>query len=454
MRIHFTAIGGSIMHQLAIALHHKGYIVTGSDDEIFEPAKSNLKQFGLLPKQEGWFAEKIHPDKIDVLIVGMHARKDNPELQRAISLKIPVLSYPEFLYQQSQHQTRVVIAGSHGKTTTTAMVIHVLNACRQSFDYAVGAKIEGLPFAVQFSPKAPVIVIEGDEYLASPLHPQPKIAFYHPQIALLNGIAWDHINVFPTYEAYLAAFSQFLQDMQPGHFLAYNATDPEVCRLVNLYGQHLQLKPYGIHKHKILPNGKTVLLTPNGEQPVAIFGSHNLINLAGALTICQELGITNQQFYQAISNFTGAGNRLETLALKSNFAIFKDFAHAPSKVKATTNAVANQFKQRTTIACFELHTFSSLNPEFLPHYRHTLNNAQQAIVYFNAHTFEIKKIPPLSPNAVAAAFDHPNLQVITNSADLAKALQTIKLQDANLLLMSSGNFGGLNLQEIWPNALK
>ncbi len=443
--IHFIAIGGSVMHQLAICLQQQGWIVTGSDDEIFEPARTNLQKNGLLPANEGWFPEKI-TSQLDAVIVGMHAKPNNPELLKAQALQIPIHSYPQYIYEHARNKTRIVIGGSHGKTTVTSMIMHVLRHCNFDFDYLVGAKLANFDSAVRLTTQAPYIIIEGDEYLASPLTPQPKFHFYQPNIALLTGIAWDHINVFPTFEYYLEQFRLFLQSMPANATLIYNTEDPNVTQLA-LEATYLHQIPYQTPPYKVTQN-TTYLLTNQGNIKLQVFGKHNLQNLAGAMLVCQQLGISNQQFYNAIQTFKGAARRLELLAQNDTCSIYKDFAHAPSKVKATTNAVKEYHPTRRLIACFELHTYSSLNKDFLPQYQNTLQAADQAIVFFDEHTFAIKQLPILTPNEVQQGFDRPDLLVFTQPDALLNHLNNLNYQNTDLLLMSSGNFGGIDLNTL------
>lgn len=443
--IHFIAIGGSVMHQLAICLQQQGWTVSGSDDEIFEPARTNLQNNGLLPAIEGWFPEKIRT-QLDAVIVGMHAKPDNPELLRAQALQIPIHSYPQYIYEHARNKIRIVIGGSHGKTTVTAMVMHVLKYCNLDFDYLVGAKLADFDSAVRLTTASPYIVIEGDEYLASPLTPQPKFHFYKANIALLTGIAWDHINVFPTFEYYLEQFRLFLQKMPPNATLIYNTEDANVKQLA-LESTHLKQIAYQTPAYKVQQNA-TYLLTDRGDVHLQIFGKHNLQNLAGAKLVVQQLGVTDEQFYHAIHTFKGAARRLELIAQNDTCCIYKDFAHAPSKVKATTNAVKEYHQQRKLVACFELHTYSSLNKEFLSQYQNTLQAADQAIVFFDEHTFAIKQLPILTIEEVQKGFDLPDLLVFTNADSLSAHLKNLSYQNMDLLLMSSGNFGGIDMVQL------
>ncbi|MEZ4884918.1 MAG: Mur ligase family protein [Chitinophagales bacterium] len=445
MKVHFIAMGGSIMHQLAIALHQKGYQVTGSDDEIYNPARTNLEKHGLLPAKEGWQSENITED-LDAVILGMHARQDNPELLQAQALEIPIYSYPAYIYEQSKDKKRVVIAGSHGKTTITAMVMHTLRYWQQDFDYLVGASLEGFDSSVKITENAPIMVIEGDEYLSSPLHRHPKIHYYFPNIALLSGIAWDHINVFPTFENYVEQFHIFAEKMPDKGILIYNTEDKLVEKVAEK-AQHLQTKAYQTPAFYV-KDAQFVVQHEDKDHPLQIFGRHNLQNMEGARLICSELGISTDAFFEAIQSFKGAARRLELVAEGDTSSMYRDFAHAPSKVEATTHAMNQLHENRELIACFELHTFSSLNRDFLPQYKRTLNAASQAVVFFEDHTFAIKKLPKLTKEEVAAAFQHPNLQIFTTKNELIAYLKSINYQHKDLLLMSSGTFDKLNLQEI------
>ena len=443
MRIHFIAIGGAAMHNLAISLHQKGYKVTGSDDEIAEPSRGRLEKHGLLPENEGWFPEKIS-SKIDVIILGMHARSDNPELLRAQELGMKIYSYPEFLYEQTKNKTRVVIGGSHGKTTITSMVMHVLNYHKRDFDYMVGAQIEGFDTMVRLNSTSKIAVFEGDEYLSSPIDPRPKFLWYRPQIALLTGIAWDHINVFPTFENYIEQFRLFVKLMPEKATLVYFEEDPYLTEIADDNESRLKLLPYKEHP-AVIKNNQTFLLTGNDPVRLSIFGRHNLQNLSGAKLICNELGVSDGQFYEAIQSFKGAARRLEILAETPETSVFRDFAHSPSKLNATIEAVKTQFPGRELFACMELHTFSSLKKEFLPQYAGSMKLADRAIVYFNPHTIEHKKLEPITPEMVKDAFGQDNLEIFTDSNVLFDLLKKIKWHGKNLLLMSSGNFSGKDL---------
>lgn len=443
MKVHFIAIGGSVMHQLALALHKKGYTITGSDDEIFEPASSNLAKAGLLPATMGWDPDRITPD-LDAVILGMHAKQDNPELQKAISLERRIYSFPEYIYQESVNKTRVVVGGSHGKTTTTSMIMHVLKQNDRDFDYLVGARLDGFDQSVNIT-NAPVIVCEGDEYPASVIEKRPKFHFLFPHIAILTGIAWDHINVFPTFENYLEQFIIFIQKIEPGGLLIYNDTDPVLKKLVLDHQRpDLRYQPYGIPEHRIA-HGVTTLRIGQEEDLLNVFGDHNLLNLHAAWYACAELGISEAAFVHAVASFTGAAKRLEIVAVGSESVVFRDFAHAPSKVKATINAVKQQFPNRKLIAVLELHTYSSLNATFMEEYRGAMDKADEAVVFYSTHALELKRLPPLSPEVVQQGFGKPGLQVLNNKDALMDWLRSQSYQNANLLLMSSGNYDGADM---------
>ncbi|MCF0049438.1 Mur ligase domain-containing protein [Dyadobacter sp. LJ53] len=446
-KIHFISIGGSVMHNLAIVLHLKGFIITGSDDEIYEPSVSRLAKYDLLPTVTGWFPEKITAD-LSAVILGMHARQDNPELAKAKELGIKVYSYPEYIFEQSQNKQRVVIAGSHGKTTITSMILHVLNYNKRVFNYLVGAQIEGFDNMVKLSEEAPLIVIEGDEYFTSPLDPTPKFMHYQPHIALISGIAWDHFNVFPTWESYVKQFELLADSLPKAGGIIFDETDD----MLNVIGQKERTDvvstPYHAHPYKI-EDGRTILVTPDGKEvSVLVFGNHNMKNISGAYAVCERLGITDDQFYEAIQSFKGASKRLELLGKTDTVSIYRDFAHAPSKVEATTAALKEQYPDRTLVACAELHTFSSLNKDFLSQYRRKLKSADVAVVYFNPVTVEHKRLEPISEDDIRTAFKREDLHVFTDSAKMVEFLKLQTWENANLLLMTSGTFGDLDLKAL------
>ena len=446
MKLHFIAIGGSAMHNLAIALHIKGIEISGSDDEIFEPSKSRLAKYGLLPKNEGWNENNITKD-IDAVILGMHARLDNPELIKAQQMDIKIYSYPEYLYEESKDKIRIVIGGSHGKTTITSMIIHVFNHLNIDCNYMVGAQLQGFEVMVKLSHAAKYMIIEGDEYLTSPIDLRPKFHLYEPDIALLSGIAWDHINVFPTFKNYVEQFNIFVNLITKKGKLIYCDEDPEVVDVAIQSREDIKKFPYSIPTHSIR-NGITYILFKDNEIPLHIFGNHNLMNLNGARLVCNQAGISDEDFYKAIPSFQGASKRLELVKANNVSSIYKDFAHSPSKLKATTTAVKEQFKDRKLVACMELHTFSSLTQEFLLQYKNCMLAANEAIVYFNPHTIEHKKLESISVEDVKHAFNRIDLQVFTDSVLLVEYLQKTNWKHKNLLMMSSGNFDGINLNEL------
>ncbi len=453
---HFIAIGGSAMHNLALALQQQGHTITGSDDEIYDPARTRLKNNGLLPTEMGWFPDRIHT-RLNAVILGMHARIDNPELERARALGLRVLSYPEFIFEQSKQKQRVVIAGSHGKTTITSMILHVLKYHRRKFDYLVGAQLDGFDTMVNLTDDtsaeaAPVIIIEGDEYASSPIDRRPKFLHYQPHMALISGLAWDHVNIYPTYEEYVDQFELLADQMPKSGVLIFDETD-NMLDVIGAKERHdVQKVPYEAHPH-VIRDGQTYLTTAGGEVPLQVFGLHNMKNIAGALAVCDRLGVTDEQFYEAIQSFAGASRRLETVARAGNRIVYRDFAHAPSMVEATTEAVKAQYPDQKLLACVELHTFSSLNKAFLNEYRHSLDAADLAAVYVNEHTLAIKGLEPISPDDILSAFDKPGLQVFTETADLEAFIRQNQANADIFLMMSSavprpGTFGDLDLKTI------
>ncbi len=436
------------MHNLAIALHEKGYQVTGSDDAIFEPSKTRLEKRGLLPEELGWFPEKITSD-IESVILGMHAKADNPELLKAQELGLKIYSYPEFLYEQSKNKTRVVIGGSHGKTTITSMILHVMHYHGIKVDYMVGAQLEGFDTMVHLTEENDFIVLEGDEYLSSPMDRRPKFHLYQPNIALISGIAWDHINVFPTYENYVEQFEIFIQKITNGGILVYNEDDAEVKRVAEAATNPIRKIPYSTPKYTV-ENGTTLLETPEGAMPIEVFGAHNLNNLAGAKWICQNMGVDESDFYEAISSFKGASKRLEKIGESKKNVAYKDFAHSPSKVAATTKAVKEQYPDRKLIACLELHTYSSLNAEFLKEYEGALDSADVAVVFYSPDAVKIKQLEEVTYEQIAKSFNREDLIIYTNPAAFKEYLFHLKFdtEAIALLLMSSGNYGGLNFDEV------
>lgn len=445
MNVHFIAIGGSAMHNLAIALARKGAFVTGSDDEIFEPSKTRLAKQGILPELIGWFPEKITTD-LDAVILGMHARADNPELLKAKALNIPVYSYPEYLYEQSKEKHRIVIGGSHGKTTITSMLLHVVNELGLNADYMVGAQLEGYDCMVKLTEEANYMILEGDEYLSSPIDRRPKFHLYQPQTAIISGIAWDHINVFPTWENYIEQFRIFCNLIEDGGILIYNTEDETVNELGLEQGNRLVLKPYQTPAYRVVDGG-TVLSFGGNEYQLQIFGAHNLQNLMGAMLLGESMGISNHDFLTAIQQFSGAGKRLQKVIESDAFTLFKDFAHSPSKLKATTKAVKEQFADRKVVACMELHTFSSLKKEFLPHYKDAMNAADKAVVYFSPDVVSHKKLEPITKEQVQEAFGG-NVIVLNETAEVMELIRAENWNNAVLLMMSSGNFDGIDYDQL------
>lgn len=445
-RVHFIAIGGSAMHNLAIALHRQGFDVTGSDDEIFEPSRSRLDRLGLLPDKLGWHPEDI-TSGLDAVILGMHARSDNPELRRAQELGIPVYSYPSYFYERTKGKTRVVIGGSHGKTTITSMIVHVLRHADVEFDYLVGAQLDGFDCMVRLSESSRVAIIEGDEYLASALDQVPKFHLYKPDIALISGIAWDHINVFKTFESYVDQFRRFITCIEPGGKLVHCAEDDVVNAIAQEPEVSAQRIPYGIPKHRIV-DGVTILETAHGDVPLQVFGRHNLMNLEGARHVCHLLGIGDKEFYASISTFLGAAKRLEKLAEAPGRIVFKDFAHSPSKLKATLDAVREQFPQRRLVACMELHTYSSLSEGFIDQYAGCMDAADRAVVFYDPHAVQLKRLPPIPVERVKKAFAREDLLVHNDPIAVMGEVRRGIGGESVLLMMSSGNFGGLDLQAL------
>ena len=447
MKVHFIAIGGSAMHNLAIALCQKGITVTGSDDEIFDPAKSRLEKYGLLPESFGWHPERITKD-LDAVVLGMHARIDNPELLRAQELGLKIYSYPEYLYEQSKDKLRIVVGGSHGKTTTTAMILHVLAHCGNEADYMVGAQLKGFDVMVRLSHTAKVMVIEGDEYLTSPIDRRPKFHLYHPNVGIITGIEWDHINVFPTFDIYREQFAKFIDLIEPNGALIYCDEDAEVHRVaMENRRTDIQKLPYVCPEHKVVDG-----VTEIGRTKLCIFGHHNLLNLTAARLACRQVGVTDEQFDEAIATFEGASKRLELVKKNDSCAVYKDFAHAPSKLRATIHAMREQYPDRRLVACMELHTFSSLTQEFLRQYAHTMDEADVRYVYFSQHALQLKKLPPLDPDEVRKAFGG-NVEVFTDSAAMVAKVKAMEWKSANLLMMSSGNFDGIDFNQLADEVL-
>ncbi len=434
------------MHNLAIALHKKGYHVTGSDDEIFDPSKSRLEKYGLLPDKFGWFPEKITPD-IDAVILGMHAKPDNPELQKALALGLNIYSYPEYLYLQSQNQKRVVVAGSHGKTTITSMILHVLAVQNREVNYMVGSQLKGFDTMVKLDDRLDTIILEGDEYLSSPVDPRPKFLWYRPHLTVISGIAWDHMNKFPNKQDYIDQFAKYIDTIESGGTLIYNEEDTILTDLVRQNQQDIKTIPYRTPAYEKDAN-RFYLLNGNEKIPLQILGAHNMQNTEAARLICNELGVTNEAFYIAIQSFKGADKRLEKLVENDRSVIFKDFAHAPSKVAASVKAVKESYPGKKVMAVLELHTYSSLNKKFLPEYKDKLNAADEAIVFYSPKAVALKGLEPIPPELIIKEFNYPGLKVFTEPDKLHKYLYGLDLQDTALLLMSSGNYGGLDFDKI------
>ena len=460
MRVHFIAIGGAVMHNLALALQSKGYVVSGSDDEFFEPSKSRLAAHGLLPDEAGWHPERITTE-LDAVILGMHATEDNPELVRARQLGLKIYSFPDYLYEQTAHERRIVVGGSHGKTTTTAMIMYVLRHCGIEFDYMVGAQVEGFDTMVGLSNMAKIAVFEGDEYLTSPLDRTSKFLHYHPDVAIITGIAWDHVNVFPTFPGYVDQFRKFAHSIMPGGSLIYCAADDNLCHIASeKFEQGVKTLPYKGFAWCVNAD-QTVSATICGHDiHVGVFGDHNMQNMQAAYLACREVGVSDSQFAEAISTFGGAARRLQELCHADadgpmrGAVAYLDFAHSPSKLRATINAVRSRYPDKEVVACMELHTFSSLTKDFLPQYAGTMDRADRAIVYFNPEVIEHKRLDLFSASDVAQAFHHPNLDVLTRSADVESELRSLDLSGKVLLLMTSGNFGGLDLKSLAADLLK
>lgn len=447
MKYHFIAIGGAAMHNLAIALKQSGHEVLGSDDEIFEPSRSRLERFGILPHAYGWFPEKITAD-LDGIILGMHAHKDNPELLRAMELNLPIFSYPEFLLKQYLDKTRVVIAGSHGKTTITAMVLHAMHGIGHTPDYMVGAQLEGFDVMVKLSSEKGVAILEGDEYLTSPVDRRPKFLHYQPHIALISGIAWDHMNVFLSFEDYINQFTQLIHILPPGGTLIYCDDDVLLRELVLKEApSFVKCIPYRLPDFHI-SDGITFLNYDNTLLELKVFGKHNLLNLMGAARVCKELGLEEGASIRALASFPGASRRLERIFDNGSFTVFRDFAHAPSKLKATVAAVKEQYPHKKVLAVMELHTFSSLNADFLPQYHLSLQDADEAVVFYHPETVERKKLPSLNEGIVRMAFGRDDLAVFSTMGQLEHFLKGLDPKELVLLLMSSGDFHGLKIFDL------
>ncbi len=448
-RIHFIAIGGAAMHNLAIALKKKGYHITGSDDEIFEPSLSRLRQRDLLPENYGWFAEKIRPD-LDAIILGMHARIDNPELLKAKETGLKIYSYPEYLYEQTKNKQRLVIGGSHGKTTITSMIMHVLRTCGKKFDYMVGSQIKGFDTMVELSEDSPLAVFEGDEYLSSPIDPRPKFHLYKPHIGVISGIAWDHMNVFPTKEIYNEQFAEFVRTIKPGGTIIYCEDDALTKEIVQNNTQQIEAIGYSFHPYKKV-SSMALVTDKYGEVALKVFGKHNMYNIQAALLVCERTGISAGEFYHAISSFEGSSKRLQTLYEGTHSTVLIDFAHSPSKLRATIEAVADYYPSKKIIACYELHTYSSLNKDFLKEYNATMDMAYQAVVVFNPEAVELKKLDIINPGEIIDAFGRKDIKVIYEKKVFKQFLASLKLHNSVLLMMSSGNFFGCDIEKLTAN---
>ena len=432
MRIHFIAIGGAAMHNLAMAVATKaGYVVTGSDDEIFDPARTHLQEAGLLPEEMGWHPEKITSD-IDAIILGMHAREDNPELVRARELGIKIYSFPEYLYEQTKDKIRIVVGGSHGKTSTTSMILYVLQRLGIEADYMVGAQIEGFERMVRLSDTAKYAVFEGDEYLTSPLDLRSKFLWYHPHVAILTGIAWDHINVFPTFDGYVDTFRKFVDGIEENGTFIYYKHDTNLCEIASQARPDIKQLPYEAYQ---------------GDVDMKIFGKHNMENLQAAALACEQIGVKSEDFYRTIATFTGASNRLELIDEIGTNVAYKDFAHSPSKLRATVNAVRERYPEKQLVAAMELHTFSSLMADFLPQYDGCMAQADVALVYFNPKVIEHKRLTPITAEEVRKAFGTENVEVFTDSQLLQERLRSLTYENTALLMMTSGTFDGVNIPE-------
>ncbi len=451
MKIHFIAIGGAAMHNLAIALHKKGYQVSGSDDEIFNPSKSRLEKYGLLPENFGWFPKKIN-ENIDIIILGMHARKDNPELLEAQKQNLKIFSYPEFLYNQTKNKKRIVIGGSHGKTTITSMIMHVLKTLDMNFDYMVGANIKGFETMVELNENNKIAIIEGDEYLSSPIDLTPKFHWYKPDVAILTGIAWDHINVFPTFENYVEQFKIFVESIQENGKLFWFEEDENLQKISNS-NSSITSTPYNKVDYFTGDDSKTYVKSGDETYKMSVFGDHNMQNINAARMACLEAGVSESDFWQTIISFEGAAKRLQLVKENSESAFYIDFAHAPSKLKATVNALKQKYPNRKLIACIELHTFSSLQKNFIPQYKNSMKSADTAIVYFNHDVIKHKKLPELGESYVKNCFGEEVI-VLTDTKKLQDYLLKQDISNKNILMMSSGNFNGINFANFAEEIIK
>ena len=448
-RVHFIAIGGSVMHNLAITLKQLGYEVSGSDDKIYDPSKSRLEKYNLLPENLGWFPELIDKE-IDFIVLGMHAKKDNPELLKALDLDCKIYSYPELIFEFSKSKTRITIGGSHGKTTVSSMILHVLDFYDIKVDYLLGAQIEGFENMVHITDDNEFILIEGDEYLSSPIDNSPKFHKYNSNIAVITGIAWDHINVFPSFENYISQFEKFIETITDGGVLVFNELDELVLDIVNKSEKTIRKIGYGKPNFEIV-DGVTYVKTSEGDVPLKVFGDHNLSNLSAAKQICALMGVFDDEFFAAIASFKGASKRLETIYRDNNKIIIKDFAHSPSKLKATIDAVKNQFSNKNIIAVYELHTYSSFNQKFIKEYLNSMSSADKKIVYYDDEVLKIRSEFKINEKIIKDSFGSDDLIVISKKSMLEQSISKINLYNTVLLMMSSGNFSSIDMLSVVKN---
>lgn len=442
MRIHFIAIGGAIMHNLAIDLHKNGHTISGSDDQIFEPSFSKLKKYSLMPKNLGWNADFI-TDEIDLIILGMHAKEDNLELKKALELGLKIQSFPEFVASQITDKKRVAIAGSHGKTSTTAMLMHILKDNNFEFDYLVGSELPGYESMVKLS-NAPLIVIEADEYLSSKLDQRPKFLWYKPQLSVITGIAWDHINVFPTFELYKKAFTDFIDSHQADSSIFFYQFDEELSKIIN--NSTYKCRPYTELTAKNQGQYSIVLDNNEEEYYFPFFGNHFLQNASAAIHLAMELGLNQKDIYKALESFPGSAKRLELVWANDQLFIYRDFAHSPSKVMATIKAFSRQFKDYQVFFVFEPHTFSSQQIDFIQHYNKCFEDLN-AYIFMDKKAFALKNKPMLSGPDIENAFGTNS--ILNSATELMKEIRksSQKSKKTVWVLMSSGNMGGF-FQEI------
>ncbi len=441
-KVHLIAIGGSIMHNLALALDSQGFMLSGSDDQIFEPARTRLKNRGICPEKEGWFSEKINTD-LSFVVLGMHAKPDNPELVKALELGVKVYSFPELVAEMYSNSTRIVVAGSHGKTTTTSMMMHVFKALGKQFDYLVGAQLEGFDVMVALDKKE-YSIIEGDEYLSSCLDPRPKFMHYSPQIAIITGIAWDHYNVFPTFDSYKNAFVQLIQSMKEGSLLLWYEGDSDLAELVGEYAQHLKTIAYK-ESEFVIQGNKCYLISEEACYSLEVFGRHNLQNMNSVIKVCEYLNFNSIDVCTSLSTFKGAAKRMQLLQNNGDLIIYQDFAHAPSKVKATINALRETYPYHHLHCFLELHTYSSLNKNFLPQYYSTVNECDEITIYFDPKALEIKRMEALDLQFIKDSFGRQNMNVIDNPAELKVQMDIARKGRGLLVFLGSGNWAGMEL---------